>query len=202
MNDLLFYLYGLITHIAPFLAVLLLWKREKPLSSPLRYVMPIAFAFYVTAVFHITGAGTLYEGLRMRPENFFTRINPYPFANDIDPVGYALNVVMLMPFGFLLPLMCPGLRKLHRVTAAGFGFSLLIELSQILSLRGTDVDDLILNTLGAAAGFLLFKLWECLFGSRPRGFSAAEAAVWVLAVFLGRFLLYNYLGLINLVYGF
>lgn len=202
MYDLLFYAYGLVTHLLPFLAVLLLWKREKPLSSPVRYAMPIVFAFYVTAVFHITGAGTLYEGLRLKPENFFTRINPYPFANEIDPVGYALNVVMLMPFGFLLPLMCPDLRKLYRVALSGFGFSLLIELSQILSLRGTDIDDLILNTLGAALGYLMFRLWAWFFGSRPKGFSGTEAAVWVLTIFLGRFLLYNYLGLIHLVYGF
>lgn len=202
MTDLLFYAYGLLTHVLPFLVILFLWNRKKPFPSPVRYVLPILFGFYVTAVFHITGAGTLYEGLRLPPEAYFTRINPFPFCNDIDPVGYALNVVMFLPFGFLVPLMCPENRKFWRVTLGGFGFSLLIELSQILSLRGTDIDDLIMNTLGAIIGFLLFRLWSCIFGTRPKGFGPVEPVIWILAIYLGRFLLYDYLGLINLVYGF
>lgn len=202
MYDLLYYSYILATHILPFLAVLVFWKREKPLPTPVRYVLPVLFAFYVTGVFHVTGAGTLWDGLRLPADAYFTRINPFPFANDIDPVGYGLNVVMFLPFGFLIPLMSPENRKLSRVALGGFGFSLLIEVSQILSLRGTDIDDLILNTLGAVLGWLCFRLWARFIGTRPRGFGKWEPMVWTLTIFLGRFLLYDLPGLIELVYGF
>ena len=113
-----------------------------------------------------------------------------------------LNVVMFLPFGFLIPLLCPENRNVFRIALGGLVFSLLIEASQILSLRGTDVDDLIMNTLGAVLGYFLFRLWALLVGTRNLGFDAREPIVWVLVIFLGRFLLYNYLGLINLVYGF
>ena len=201
MTDLLFYCYGVLTHILPFLAVLFLWKRKSPFSTPLRFVLPILFGFYVTLVFHITGAGTLWDALDLPPELWFARINPLPFHNEINIVGYALNAVMFMPFGFLVPIVCPENRKLSTVALGGLVFSLLIEASQILSLRGTDVDDLIMNTLGAVLGYCFFRLWAFFIGTRNKGFDAKEPIFWILAIFLGRFLLFNYLGLINLVYG-
>jgi len=39
---------------------------------------------------------------------------------------------------------------------AGFCFSLAIELSQLFNNRGTNIDDLIANTLGAVLGYVLF----------------------------------------------
>src|SRR5215213_4030222 len=41
------------------------------------------------------------------------------------------NVLLFAPFGFLLPLLVPTMRRWWRVLAAGAGVSLLIELSQI-----------------------------------------------------------------------
>ncbi|HBT95229.1 MAG TPA: hypothetical protein DEB24_03600 [Coriobacteriia bacterium] len=38
------------------------------------------------------------------------------------------------------------------------GLSLLIELSQLLNNRLTDIDDLIINTVGALIGFLLCRI--------------------------------------------
>ena len=40
----------------------------------------------------------------------------------------------------------------------GFLASLSIETIQLFIDRGTDLDDLILNTVGAAAGYLLYRL--------------------------------------------
>ena len=200
MKDLILYSYALLTHILPFLALLFLRSRKQPLSRPGAYVLPVLFGFYVTLVFHVTGAGTLWDGLRQ--DRWFTRINPYPFANDIDPVGYALNVVMLMPFGFFLPLLCPDFRRPGRVVGAGFCFSLLIELSQILSARGTDIDDLILNTLGALLGYLFYTLCARFPLVRSADFRNRELLLWTGAVFLGRFFLCNYLWMVRLLYGF
>lgn len=67
-----------------------------------------------------------------------------------------LNVAMFGPLGFLLPLLGKRFRKWYWTVPAGFGTSLVIELSQLVLGRGIcDVDDLFCNTLGAVIGYLL-----------------------------------------------
>jgi len=75
------------------------------------------------------------------------------------------NLVLLAPFGFLLPLAWKDAKTLGKVLPTGFLLSLLIELLHlIIPGRAADVDDLILNTLGLLFGFLAFKLFDLLLG--------------------------------------
>lgn len=65
-----------------------------------------------------------------------------------------LNIALFVPLGFLLPLLAKPFRKWYAALGAGFGVSLLIELSQFFTGRGMcDVDDLFTNTLGAMLGW-------------------------------------------------
>lgn len=87
-------------------------------------------------------------------------INLIPFqdfsASNI--AGMALNAVMFAPLGFLLPAYFERYRRWGRTLTAGFITSLTVELIQVFTFRATDVDDLIMNTLGTLVGFLLAKL--------------------------------------------
>lgn len=87
-------------------------------------------------------------------------INLIPFQDfsRSNILGMALNAVMFAPLGFLLPAYYERYRHWGRTLAAGFLTSLAVELIQLLTFRATDVDDLIMNTLGTLAGFLLAKL--------------------------------------------
>lgn len=69
-----------------------------------------------------------------------------------------LNILLFLPLGLLLPLLYRDCRTLKRTVMMGFMFSLFIELMQIFSFRTTDVDDLMMNTLGAAAGYGIYRL--------------------------------------------
>ncbi|MFD1888095.1 VanZ family protein [Paenibacillus wenxiniae] len=72
------------------------------------------------------------------------------------------NIAVFVPFGLLIPMMC-NVRLLP--FAGGFAlFILLLELLQLVTRRGTfDVDDIILNTLGACLGYVglhsVLHLW-------------------------------------------
>ena len=69
-----------------------------------------------------------------------------------------LNILLFIPFGYLLPSLFSRLRW-WQVILLGLAFSLCIELLQLITKLGyADVDDLINNTLGAAIGFLCYKL--------------------------------------------
>ena len=200
--------YELLSSLIPFLIMLILFRRVRGKYSASvsrwHYILPAVFAVYIVAVFHITGVGTLYDGLTAELEEMKERINLIPFSNKIDIIGYLLNVVMFIPLGFFIPLIWKQMGKLSNAILAGAAFSILIELSQLLSYRGTDVDDLITNTLGAVIGYIMYKLWARLSKSKSQftGFDSRELPAYILVLFLGRFLLFNYVGLIELVYGF
>ena len=200
--------YELSSSLIPFLIMLNLFRRGRgkysTSVSKWHYILPAVFAMYIIAVFHITGVGTLYDGLTAELEEMKERINLIPFSNKIDIIGYLLNVVMFIPLGFFIPLIWKQLDKLSSSILAGAAFSILIELSQLLSYRGTDIDDLITNTLGATIGYLIYKMWDRLSRSKYQftGIDSWELPAYILVLFLGRFLFFNYVGLIDLVYGF
>ena len=76
-------------------------------------------------------------------------------------VNLAGNVVMFVPLGFFLPRIFPKLRKFWKVLPATAAIIILVELTQYFSLLGScDIDDLILNILGAAMGYGLYKLFN------------------------------------------
>ncbi len=203
--------YELAVELGPFLlAMLILRRRKGKYSTPTtkwHILALLVFALYVAAVFRVTGAGTIYEAVNWKNAPLayrLERINLIPFSRDIDWKGYFLNILMLMPFGFLVPLIWQDMGRLCKVVPAGFGFSLLIELSQLLNIRGTDVDDLIMNTLGTLTGFVCYLVFDKVTRSRfqMHNEDARELPIYVLAMYLGRCFLLNYLGLINLWYGY
>ncbi|MBS4210194.1 VanZ family protein [Bacillus sp. FJAT-50079] len=64
------------------------------------------------------------------------------------------------PLGFSIPLRFK-VNRFWKVTLLGFFTSCLVEVIQLFtSIRSFDVDDLILNTLGAMIGFVLYRLFD------------------------------------------
>lgn len=69
------------------------------------------------------------------------------------------NIGMFVPTGIILPILYKGVNRLWKAVAIGLGMSFIIEVSQLLFYeRTSDVDDLILNTIGVAIGYLACTL--------------------------------------------
>ena len=66
-----------------------------------------------------------------------------------------LNVLLFVPLGFLLPLFWEGYRNWKKTMLFGASMSLSIECMQMLTMRATDVNDLITNVLGTCLGYVL-----------------------------------------------
>ena len=65
----------------------------------------------------------------------------------------------LSRWGSSRPLLWDRCRKLWKTVALAATIMTIVELTQVLTLRGQcDIDDVILNTLGAAIGYSLFHL--------------------------------------------
>lgn len=83
-----------------------------------------------------------------------------------------LNILMLVPFGFLFPIVFGGKRKekcegneqrpgvFWKTYVAGFLFTLFIESVQLVLKRGIfDVDDIFNNLLGTMIGYGFYRIW-------------------------------------------
>lgn len=76
------------------------------------------------------------------------------------------NIIGFFPLGLLLPFLLPWFRNVFIITGAGFLLSLFYECTQLYFGLGVfDVDDLILNTTGCLAGYIVFKLLWWILGS-------------------------------------
>lgn len=112
----------------------------------------------LTAMFSVTGAGTVTDIGKFGDEIIrLDEISLIPFRWG-SAFGLVMNVVMFVPFGVALPMLWKEKGNFLPTAAAGFTLSLLIEISQLFNRRATDIDDLIMNTLGTVIGYLFYKL--------------------------------------------
>lgn len=92
------------------------------------------------------------------------RINLLPFVYLFDYeimdeaiLNFAGNTLMFVPVGIVYPIVYKKLDTHTKVITAGVGFSLTIELLQLPFYdRVSDIDDLILNSLGYVLGYLVY----------------------------------------------
>ena len=69
------------------------------------------------------------------------------------------NVIMFIPLGFCLPMIWEKQRKLWKVVLTTTLIITLVEIIQLLTLVGScDTDDLILNVIGSAIGYGLYRM--------------------------------------------
>jgi glycopeptide antibiotics resistance protein len=119
-------------------------------------IIPLPFARFeepgesginLTPVINIIKA--ILEGLSPRED-----LSEHSFQN------LAGNIILFIPLGIFLPLLSVRYRSIYKVVITAALCSALIEsvqliLRQFQIYRTVDIDDIILNTIGAATGFVL-----------------------------------------------
>ena len=88
----------------------------------------------------------------------FVYLFDYPSTKDalLNLIG---NTAMFIPLGIVWPAVYKQLNTHRKVIAAGVGVSLTIEILQLpFFARATDIDDLILNSLGYLIGYGIYLL--------------------------------------------
>ncbi len=75
-------------------------------------------------------------------------------------LNLAGNLAGFIPLGILLPVVSRRMRSWKKIAAAGFCLTLLFEFLQLILKAGIfDVDDILLNTLGALFGYQLYWIF-------------------------------------------
>ncbi len=107
--------------------------------------------------------GVILEGLDTANFTLFKTIKMYInysyMLNSFE--NLAGNIVVFVPFGFLLPYVQKGAAKFPVLLLNAFLFVLGIEVFQLFSAFGAfDVDDILLNCFGASMGWVVYRVWE------------------------------------------
>ena len=127
------------------------------------------FAFLLAGILTLTGVPAFQEF------HFDANINMIPmvefFSNSRQ---YFENMLLFMPLGFLVPLLWRREQMVEKTVSIGFLFSLFIEAAQLFSFRATDIDDLLMNTMGTRLGYLLFLAINHIFPRTCGRFGVGE----------------------------
>ncbi len=114
-----------------------------------KWFWAVLFVVYMNAMFCVVGIPSA-QFVRWNPE-----INWIPFRDfsSANIVGMSLNILMFIPFGAFLPIYFGRFWKMSTTVFAGAFMSFTIEVLQLFTFRLTDIDDLIMNTLGTLLGY-------------------------------------------------
>ena len=191
----IFSVYSFICFILPG-SVWLFLNRQKIAHKRYRQrhiIWIYIYMFYgYLAVQEAAGIGTIWDLFNYGKLD--NSINLIPFSSE-GAMTYILNIIMFMPLGFLLPLIWENFRNAKKVVLMGFLMSLAIEICQLFNIRTTDIDDLLMNTLGTLVGYCCWKVFSLIFrnaGTKCVEMKKSEPVIYMFGGILGVFLLYNW----------
>lgn len=158
---LIYLLYSLFCTVVPCIIFRIIVIHTKKIYANFniieKNVYVYLFLLYITLVYMVTGIGTIYDIGRYETIIRLNEINIIPFANG-SIFSYILNIIMFIPFGFLVSLIWPYYNSLKKILITSFTFSVMIEVSQLFNRRYTDINDLFMNVIGAIIGWLLYYI--------------------------------------------
>jgi glycopeptide antibiotics resistance protein len=162
---------------------------SKKMFSGFVIASAILYAFSLIYVLFL-GFG---RGNIVRPEHmrFGHAMNLIPFKTiaeycaaliDGDRVGAIMNLtgnlLLLMPLGFFLPFFIQKAAKLKVYVPVVSALIIVIEVAQLITMRGScDIDDFLLNLSGALIGLAICKRVQLRSLFMPRAYYALRADI-------------------------
>ena len=207
MVNIIIYFYEFCCAVFPAIFVLIvLCAYQKRHQIGMTFSIPViaVFTVYLAAVLHFTGAGTLHDAIRFGIDFNPSQINLIPFNGfEHDIEGHILNILLFMPLGIILPLSVQSTHKAWVAVVFAAIFSIAIELSQFMNSRVTDIDDVMMNILGAFLGYITYCILTKVIKRELKGSVPLNVVIILTcSVCLGRFLFYDEFGLAKILFGF
>lgn len=164
---LIFYLLVVFPAVAllSLLCYLPVWRLRRRRLGRRPFLRHLTIYALIGAVLSLLYATIFIGGFALNVSPGYHLLNLTPFAWVRNPyeMGAArmieqlvMNVLMLVPLGFLLPAVWPGLRGWWKTGLCVLVLVVGIETLQYFIGRSCDVDDVIMNTAGGLIGWGLF----------------------------------------------
>lgn len=145
----------------PFAAIALGVTGLKRHGQRVNRVMTVLFGAAILAISYVTMFSR--DGTSSTKVLFgFYKVQQAFATGSFQPLEHMLmNIVLFLPFGFLMAGCCPGRSdRLLYVLACGLIFTTAIEAIQyVLRIGECDLEDLVANVVGAVAGWGAYKLF-------------------------------------------
>lgn len=164
--------------------IILINMKNKKQMNWWKELIRFLFTVYICMVVSVT-LFPLPIGFPSNVEHINWSVNIIPFASilkDIGRIGGAYdgdvlfmvgllvrnvggNILLLMPLGFLAPIIWDKYKKVCNTILLGLVISVSIELLQFIESlvsgwgRITDIDDVICNVLGSIFGYCIYKIF-------------------------------------------
>lgn len=144
------------------LVYLSVYKKIMRGEKALNYKKVIIFSIFAAYLYLVLNTtifanfrDTMSIGINLEFFNSYKKVL-YRFTNYIVWRDIILNILMFVPFGFILPLFDKSFCKPYITLILGLLFTLSIEITQLIIKVGAfDVDDIFNNFLGSIIGYLL-----------------------------------------------
>lgn len=144
-----------------YLPVYLTKKKELGKRPFIRHLANYAFIAIVLTIIYVT----LGTNINISSERHFPNLIPFVNFKSSYEINVSetlkqlqINFNMLIPLGFILPVVFISLRKWWKTIICIVGFIVCTEALQYFVGRFADIDDLIINTFGGYIGYNIFAL--------------------------------------------
>ena len=190
MRLILTYLSNMLTYIIVALPIYLICrlifiKKTKKQVKVFSEILLTIFILYIIGLASQTivpywnmgiysDTGKFYFNIRLT--NSISEINLIPFKtlyeylfvnntsvsdwSSVSILNIFANTLLFLPLGLLTPLLWEKYDSFYKILTLGLISTCLIEFIQIFIGRSTDIDDVILNTIGIIIGYTIFKLFK------------------------------------------
>lgn len=158
--------YGFLVGIVAFIWIRARNRRRRNEGRAFLHV-PAAVCFYMylailLAITFFSRESGSEQGIDLELFSTF-RINVRNTAYVIE------NILLFIPFGYVVPWYLQSFRGFWRCAGAGLGATLAIETLQLVTGRGIfQIDDILTNLLGSLIGYGCFWLFQKLFRRSDR----------------------------------
>lgn len=135
-------------------------KTKVTFQTFIKDIVMLCFINYVIALFYIVS----FQDVDWSTYNIvpFKEILRYTIGSPLFYKNILGNMVMFMPFGLAIPFILK-VRKTRVIILLSFLTSITIEVTQLAIGRVFDVDDVLLNLIGALLGYLIYMIFYKIF---------------------------------------
>lgn len=143
----------------------MLMNKDLIRSRKIKFFLFMALILYFIMLIGVVFLNRERQEIPVANLNFFYS-NPesWDYLSFIERRNLILNIILFIPFGFLVPLCLKCFRGLIRIGLLGFFVSLAIEVVQYITCLGIfEYDDLFNNTIGTLIGYGMIVICFCIY---------------------------------------
>lgn len=152
-------------------------------------LLKYSFVIYIISLFYVV----TFQDVSWSSSNFipFKEMFRYRIFSKLFFKNVVGNMLMFLPYGFFVSYFLK-LNKSKIIFILSFIVSLTIETTQLIIGRVFDVDDIMLNIVGAFAGYILYRIFHNVKDKLPSILKNNYFYNIIVLVFIGTILLYLY----------